>query len=150
MNIYHFHPVSGVFVGQGVADESPLEEGVFLIPAHATPLALPNVPDGSRAVFNGASWAVEVIPPAPTPDDPPEPGPFVLTCSPWQIRKALNATGLRAAVDSAVSGADQTTKDAWEFAQEFRRDNPLITAVANALGKTEAEIDDLFALAVSL
>lgn len=80
---------------------------------------------------------------------PAEPTPVVVV-SPWQIRKALNAAGLRDAVESAVSGADQTTQDAWEFAQEFRRDNPLIAAVASALGKTEAEIDDLFALAGSL
>lgn len=150
MNIYHFNPVSGDFVGQGIADESPLEEGVFLIPAHATKQVPPIVPDGSRAVFNGSSWVVEIIPPVPTPDVPPEPLPTVLTCSPWQIRKALNATGLRGAVEAAVATADQTTKDAWEFAQEFRRDNPLIAAVASALGKTEAEIDDLFALAVTL
>lgn len=80
---------------------------------------------------------------------PPVPPPVVVV-TPWQIRKALNAIGLRAAVEAAVSVADQTTKDAWEFAQEFRRDNPLIAAVATALGKTEAEIDALFALAVSL
>lgn len=78
------------------------------------------------------------------------PASAVASVTPWQIRKALNATGLRAAVEAAVSGADQTTRDAWEFAQEFRRDNPLIGAVAAQLGKTAQEVDDLFALARSL
>lgn len=80
---------------------------------------------------------------------PPPPAP-VPTVTPWQIRKALNAAGLRTAVEAAVAAADQTTKDAWEFAQEFRRDNPLIAAVAVTMGKTEQEIDDLFTLARSL
>lgn len=80
---------------------------------------------------------------------PPPPAP-VPTVTPWQIRKALNAAGLRTAVEAAVAAADQTTKDAWEFAQEFRRDNPLIAAVATTMGKTEQEIDDLFTLARSL
>ena len=74
----------------------------------------------------------------------------VLTCTPWQIRKALNQTGLRDAVESAVAVAEQTTKDGWEFATEFRRDDPLLVSMGTALGKTEAELDALFALARSL
>lgn len=70
--------------------------------------------------------------------------------SPWQIRKAMNALGLRSAVEAAVASADQATKDGWEFAQEFRRDNPLIASVAAALGKSTADIDALFELAVTL
>ena len=73
-----------------------------------------------------------------------------MTASKWQIRKALNATGLRAGVEAAVAAADQDTRDGWDFADEFRRDHPLIAGVALALGKTEAEIDALFALAVSM
>lgn len=81
---------------------------------------------------------------------PPPPPPPVLTCTPWQIRKALNQTGLRSVVESAVAAADQTTRDGWEFATEFRRDDPLLSSMGAALGKTEAEIDALFALARSL
>ena len=82
------------------------------------------------------------------PPPPPPPVP-VLNVSPWQMRRALNEMGLRAAVESAVAGADQTTKDAWEFATSFRRDNAMIAAVAAALGKTSADLDALFALAQS-
>lgn len=73
-----------------------------------------------------------------------------LRCSPWQMRKALNQLGLRAGVEAAVAGADQTTKDGWEFATEFVRDDDLVQTMGAALGKTEAEMDQLFALAASL
>jgi hypothetical protein len=36
MKYYSYHPVTKIFVSEGVADESPLEPGVFLIPANAT------------------------------------------------------------------------------------------------------------------
>lgn len=137
-----------MFVGPALADESPLEPGVYLIPGGAVDLPCPDVPDGMFASFeNGAFVLKEFIVQEPPQEVTPV---YILTVSPWQIRKALNATGLRALVETAVASADQTTQDAWEFAQEFRRDNPLIASVAAAIGKTDAEIDALFELAASL
>ena len=86
---------------------------------------------------------LDALPPVPQPNP-------VVSVTPWQIRKALNQIGMRSSVESFVASADMTTKDAWEFAQEFRRDNALISAAAQALGKTGAEIDALFALAKTL
>lgn len=80
---------------------------------------------------------------------PPEPPP-VIACTPWQMRKALNAAGLRAAVEAAVAGADQTTKDGWEFATEFRSDDALLLALGVALGKTPDEIRALISAASAL
>lgn len=58
--IYHYHPVTREYIGQGEADESPLEPGAPLIPAHATPNA--PLPTGGRdaAVFDPATddWIV--------------------------------------------------------------------------------------------
>lgn len=73
-----------------------------------------------------------------------------LVVTPWQIRKAINATGLREYVEAGVSVSDQYTKDAWEFAQEFKRLDPLVIRLGATLGKTDAELDALFELAVSL
>lgn len=81
---------------------------------------------------------------------PPPPPPVVLTCTPWQMRKALNNLGLRAAVESYVATADQTTKDGWEFATEFREDDAFVTAAQAALGMTDADRTNLFQLAVTL
>lgn len=56
--IYRYHPLSGLFIGAEEADESPLEPGVFLIPAHATELPPPPVADHEVAVFAEAAWTL--------------------------------------------------------------------------------------------
>jgi hypothetical protein len=70
--------------------------------------------------------------------------------SPRQIRQALNAAGLRAAVETAVASSDQNTKDWWEFASTFERNHPVLVAMAVQLGMSTAQVDSLFAQAVSL
>lgn len=74
-----------------------------------------------------------------------------LKCSAWQIRKALNATGLRDAVEYAVSASnDRDLQDGWNHATEFLRYEPLVLKFGVALGKTDAELDALFELARTL
>ena len=52
------------------------------------------------------------------------------------MRKKLNKEGLREAVEVyvATEQATQDEKDAWEFATEFREDNPLLVNAALLLG----------------
>jgi hypothetical protein len=69
------------------------------------------------------------------------------TVTPLQMRRALNAAGLRTAVEAAVAAASQDVRDAWEFATVIVRTDPLLTALAADLGKTEADLDALFAAA---
>jgi hypothetical protein len=49
-------------------------------------------------------------------------------------------------VENYVSTADQGTKDSWQFATSFERDNSMIATAAAALGKLPADVDALFAL----
>lgn len=51
----------GYFVGFTTADESPLEAGVFLLPAGAIDAEAPTVPSGQRAKWDG-SWVFEDMP----------------------------------------------------------------------------------------
>lgn len=93
------------------------------------------------------TWAAEEGNTAEAADPIPTP---VISVSPWQMRKALNQLGLRAAVEAAVAAADQDTKDGWEFATQFVRTDPTVVAIGVALSKTETEIDAIFELATTL
>jgi hypothetical protein len=62
----------GFFVGTTIADESPLEPGVFLIPGGCIEAEPPTTPAGKRARWTGASWVFEDLP-EPEPEPEPEP-----------------------------------------------------------------------------
>lgn len=73
--IHHYNPETGEYLGEGRADESPLEPGVFLIPAHATEIAPPKAQAGKVRAFEGGAWVQRLI---PVPPPPPEPTPAEL------------------------------------------------------------------------
>ena len=58
MKIYNYHPEYNHYVGESIADESPLEPGIYLIPAHATTISIPDYDEGTVPVFNGSEWEV--------------------------------------------------------------------------------------------
>ena len=64
--------------------------------------------------------------------------------TPWQIRQGLNIVGKRQQVEALVAGGDIELRDAWQFANEFKRDNPIIVASAPLIGLPDAQVDDLF------
>lgn len=71
--------------------------------------------------------------------DPSKTLPVIYFCSPWQIRKALNQAGKRQAVESAVAASgDIHIKDGWEFATEFRSDDPFVIDMGGLIGLDEA------------
>ena len=72
MDIYHYHPYTGEFIGIGQADESPLEP-VFLIPAYATNTIPPDCDENQKVIWDGKKWTIESIPlpPEPVPKSAP-------------------------------------------------------------------------------
>ena len=71
MQIYHYDPTSLLLLAIGQADPSPLEEDVFLIPAHATDIAPPSFDPATHTCrFIDGGWAVAEI-----PQSEPEPEP---------------------------------------------------------------------------
>lgn len=74
MKIYHYDTETGVYLGQGLADESPLEPGVWLIPAGATTSEPPQPPKGKRVVMVNGGWRLQAI---PEPEPEPEPQPVL-------------------------------------------------------------------------
>lgn len=76
MEIYNYHPLTGEYVGPSLADESPLEPDVFLIPAFSTTERPPATSENQRVYFNGAAWVVVEVqaPDEPVQNDaPPDP-----------------------------------------------------------------------------
>lgn len=62
---------AGLLQGETVADESPLEPGVFLLPAGCTLTAPPQlVPEGQCPRWNGSTWDF-VTKPTPANDNDP-------------------------------------------------------------------------------
>lgn len=63
------YDIAGMYIGQAEADESPLEPGVFLIPAMCVTLAPPESSGNQWPRWNGAKW--ELISAAPANDNQP-------------------------------------------------------------------------------
>ena len=58
MEIYNYHPEYKHLTGVSIADESPLEPGVFLIPAYATDIKPPEVSESKIQVFKDNQWNI--------------------------------------------------------------------------------------------
>ena len=118
-----------------------------IIPKHVAPSAVmvdAELPDDyapGRYTFDGGFVRVP---------EPVLPRDIPASISPRQLRQALTATGLRSAVEEAIAAADQDTKDWYEFAIEVERSHPMVNAMADGLGVTQQQLDDLFTLAGSL
>lgn len=60
MDIYCAHPLTREYIGPSSADPDPLEDGAWLIPAHAYPDAPPAVPTGQavQRSADGSAWLI--------------------------------------------------------------------------------------------
>jgi hypothetical protein len=64
MIVYNYTP-EGLYRDSEEAILSPLENGVFLIPAGATRVKPPGTNNGFHSVWNGSEWLVLEIPKPP-------------------------------------------------------------------------------------
>jgi hypothetical protein len=56
--VYGYNDKTGEYMGETTAYESPLEPGVYLIPANATETAPPETGEHEAAVWHGAAWEI--------------------------------------------------------------------------------------------
>jgi hypothetical protein len=168
---------NGYFVGLTEADESPLEEGVLIIPRGAY-LDEPPEPGLHQCVQRfGDDWALApdwrghqywtaagdhititqrgIEPPADALASPPaeQPKPVTLV-SMRQARLALLAAGRLQDVDAAITSLPEPDRSRaqieWEFASHVERSSGVITMLAAALSLNETQIDSLFEQAAAL
>lgn len=52
----------GYYIGTSPRQQSPLEPGVWLIPAGCVLVEPPAIPEGQRAKWDGDKWALEAVP----------------------------------------------------------------------------------------
>lgn len=95
--IVYQYDIAGMFTGETEADESPLEPGVFLIPARCVEVAPPAYSGDQCPRWNGAKW--ELITVSPGNDNQP--------ASPVdKLREFLNANPDVAALIGATNEAN--------------------------------------------
>ena len=171
MNIWHYHPQTKILIGEGKADASPLDPGVFLLPAFATSEPPPTKIPGYEIIFDGAAWGLNEIPPPPEPPPEPPPAPPLVPqdVSMWQFMMAAwkmsfitQAEALAAVKDKVMPPAfaaalaglpDENQAEAQlKFAGITRmvRADPLFALVVAAGIATDAQIDGVFTLADSI
>lgn len=75
-----------------------------------------------------------------------------MICSRWQFRKALNQLGLRAAVDAVIANpaTPLDIRDGFESAERIERLHPDVIAIGSMLNQSDANMDNLFVLAMTL
>lgn len=80
-----------------------------------------------------------------------DPGPTVpASITPRQCRLVLMAQGLLPTVEAMIAQQDEATRITWEYALEFRRDDPLLLQLAASLQLTSEQIDQFFIAAAQL
>jgi hypothetical protein len=78
------------------------------------------------------------------------PAPVPKKITPRQCRLVLMSQGLLATVEQAIAGMDEATRITWEYALEFRRDDPLLNALGKNMNLTDEQIDQFFIAASKL
>jgi len=84
--------------------------------------------------------------PLPVPQIPVVPK----SITPRQCRLILLQQDLLASVEAMIAQQDEATRITWEFASEFKRDDPLLNQLGVALGLTQQQIDEFFIAAAQI
>lgn len=73
-----------------------------------------------------------------------------MIASRFQAKAALLQAGHLSAVEAAVANADTLTQLAWAEAVELRRASPMIATLAQAIGLSDEDVDELFRVAMQI
>lgn len=61
MKIWHYCPATSLLLGAGVADPSPLEPDVWLVPAFAATTPPPDAIEGHEVAYENGAWVQREI-----------------------------------------------------------------------------------------
>lgn len=106
-----------------------------------------DTPGDIRANWTGYEWREMTY---QTPPEIASPVIVPQVVSRAQFILALLQIGLLDEVEAAIEAADRATQINYKERLEFERGFPLIATMAQVMGKTDAEIDQVFILASTL
>lgn len=126
------------------------QAGITELPPEAADSYAAQYADRSIAALESdlAAKALADVTGEPAPEPTATPIPARVT--PLQMRKALRKIGLKSTVDAFVATLDEESREEWEYALMIERNNPLLSAAAEALGMDQAQLDGLFVMAAGL
>lgn len=90
------------------------------------------VPDADASEWRWSDGQIVAVPKVPA------------SVTPRQVRLLLLNQNLLSQVETMIAQQDEATQITWKYALEFRRDDPLLNAMAQNLGLSSAEIDQFF------
>ena len=145
MNIaYSFNPETRVYTGTIPIQESPLEPGVWLLPANVTTTPPPDVGVGQVPAWIDGQW---VSIPNPLPQSPPiEDRRSLMIVTRFQALAALLEAGKLSQAEAYFADPETPAiqRLAWQNSLHFYRVSPLVQAVGQLLGLDDEELDSLF------
>lgn len=167
----------GYFIAPVEADPDPKTPGNWLIPRGCVGTEPPALAANEAARWVGGAWQTipdhrgtvywladgsrheiterGITPPVGALDQAPQLPPTVpTTVTMRQARRALYDAGLLDQVNAAVAAfpgaiGDKARID-WEFAQDVKRDDPIVQTLIPSLGLTSQQLDDLFTAAKAI
>jgi hypothetical protein len=97
-----------------------------------------SVPAGDASQWRWSDGQIVYVPAVPA------------SVTPRQVRLLLLSQNLLSQVEAIIAASDEATKITWSYASEFRRNDPLLLALAGQLGLTSEQVDEFFIAAAAI